>query len=160
MTTIAHYPLEEERHTFECWWDCTEPSNYRKWAQYVLQWLYGHRSWMHKIDEIGCWPWADCLQTCSDILWKLNEVPENGPRVCVLSRSYWNFTKSNNQKCWRNCRGLDDAIETGIVQELPRRVLLAIPIFPGVQRERDNVVEAKTSFGRPSINKALLNLCE
>ncbi|KAK7679492.1 hypothetical protein QCA50_017546 [Cerrena zonata] len=82
----------------------------------------------------------------------------NGPEVIVSAAHELNFTKSKVEKSWLNCGSLNAREMLGIVLGPQKRFPIAIPTFARARDVREDAVEAKTSFGQPSINKALLNL--
>ena len=82
----------------------------------------------------------------------------NELEVVLSASSALNFTKSELWKRLHHCGTSDSRNGLGIVWGPQDWFLLRNTTFPAERNSRGDSVEAKTSFGRPSINKALQNL--
>lgn len=80
------------------------------------------------------------------------------PEVIVSAAHELNFTKSNMEKSWLNSGSPNVREVLAIVLGPRKRFPIPISVFTRARGVREDAVEAKTSFGQPSINKALLNL--
>lgn len=84
----------------------------------------------------------------------------NESELTLPASNALNFTKSELWKRSLSGGTLDDRMGTGVVLRPLYWFPIPIPTFPVQWNGRGSPWQVKTSFGKPSINKALQNLCK